>query len=83
MPNAKFNKDKIEVKFSPDEQTKTTNPQCSEHHESGISSLFGRVGENVTLHERGIHGTKPWSSIFPNAYIEMIRTFKKIFRIFF
>ena len=77
-----FNRDKVNVKFVPNENPEETKPSCM-HQETGVSSLYGRVNDNLTHVNRGIYGTRPWSSVFPGAYYDAVKALGRLFRIFF
>ncbi|MFP5240531.1 MAG: hypothetical protein ACLGQW_11930 [Acidobacteriota bacterium] len=75
-------RDKIQVTFDNSEDTRKQAP-IHEHYEAGTSSLYGRVGGNVTHINRGVVRTNLWSSVFPNAYFDIFKALWKMLRIFF
>jgi len=74
-------RDKIPVVFTPEEEPQKQGTSV-DHHEVGVSALYGRVNNNVTHVTRGIYSNKPWSSVFPGAYFEVVKVIGKFFRIF-
>ncbi|WP_243312249.1 hypothetical protein [Fundidesulfovibrio agrisoli] len=71
--------DKVKLVLD-NETVEKDQPSRQSHYDHGISSLYGRVGDNITHHTRSPDYTRDLRA-FPHAYVEYIKTVVRTIRV--
>lgn len=74
--------EKIDLVFKEDE-SRDTPQQEQPRGEVGSSSLYGRVGDNITFHQQGATDEGLWDRLWSWAWRDLGQAFFSLLRVFF
>lgn len=75
--------DGLDLVFKEEKPADTPSEAPREHAEAGPSSLYGRVGDNLTYHGQGAHFHGVWERMWSWVWKDLIQTLMAVFRSFF